>query len=172
MTRRDLNQSISSGLGKLMSLSGSNAGAWSNEDLASILSHQLRVPLAVDLTQVDAPEPARRELAARIARNPDETFAAVLFSPNPPLEILSTIKDFAKLLRSGPDAPIPAEVATMIYYAAIAAALAQKNHRLSELGDAELRKGLDWARGRKWIDATMRELLDTACARLEPKTGP
>ena len=42
--------------------------------------------------------------------------------------------------------PLPGEVASVLYYASIASALARLGRRITRLPDADLRRGLLWAR--------------------------
>jgi hypothetical protein len=94
------------------------------------------------------------------------SFADLLHHPRPPLEMLRMTKRFAKAARHHPDSPLPPQVANVLYYASIAAALLRCGRRISELDDASLQKGLAWCTSRDWVDAPLRGLLREAEAGL------
>ncbi|MGN6366954.1 MAG: hypothetical protein ACTHN5_01705 [Phycisphaerae bacterium] len=121
------------------------AAAWPSapEDLAAILRHQLAAPLLPDLVTPPGAEPAR--LAALLQHRPAETFAAHLAADAPALELLDAIKQFARHANAAPDHPLRGDPATLLYYAAIAAALLRCNARISQLPDPALRDAFTWA---------------------------
>ena len=73
------------------------------------------------------------------------TFRQLLLHPHPPIEVLNLVKQFAKGCRSRPDGPLPHEVATILYLAAIAAARRNCHQRISTLDDAAWQRAVDWA---------------------------
>jgi hypothetical protein len=54
--------------------------------------------------------------------------------------------------------PLPEEVATVLYYAAIAAALLRHGQRISRVSDATLREGTDWVLEQEWVAGPLRGL--------------
>ena len=119
-----------------------------------------------------------RELETRTANEADLTSAILtwtyrklLSDPGAPLEGLVQVKDFAKINREHPDSALPREVATMLYYASIAAALTRQGHRISSLGDAELGEGLAWAAEQPWLDENTRTMLEGSIKLLNQSAG-
>ena len=86
--------------------------------------------------------------------------------PSPPVELLKLTKDFAKLNLDHSQSTLPTEIAGALYYTSIAAALVRLDMRISQLTDADLRRGLLWARQQAWIDEATKGLLDQALDKL------
>jgi hypothetical protein len=63
---------------------------------------------------------------------------------------------------------LPSEIAAAIYYTSIAAALVRLSERITQLPDADVRRGLLWVRGQDWVDGKTRALLDQALEKLAP----
>jgi len=51
-----------------------------------------------------------------------------------------------------PDSSLPNDVAAVLYYLSIAAAYVRLGRRISQLGDAELKRGLVWCKGKPWVE--------------------
>jgi hypothetical protein len=128
---RDISQSDPHLLSKLMNL---DEEAWPPDELAAMLRHQLRSKLE------------------------SETFGDVLHAASPAIESLKRIKDFGKQHRNDPASPLPRDIATVLYFAAIAAALAKCGQRISQLDDASIRAGVEWAVALPWLDESTRAL--------------
>ena len=94
-------------------------------ELRALWRHQLSSPLQFDLSNLERGAGAcLRELSAAeglLLRS----LGDLLQHPHPPLELLRFAKDFAKAHEQSPDDLLPAEMARMLYYAAIAAAWAR-----------------------------------------------
>jgi hypothetical protein len=140
----------------------SGGAAWSNDDLRVILRHQLSTRLESDLGDLsaelgDGASPAVRAM----------TFGGLLQQTNPSLGLLRHAKQFAKACKLDPDGPLPEEVATVLYFALIAAALLRCNQRISRLNDAALIAAMRWVLGKDWVDDSVRELMRLALAAVE-----
>jgi hypothetical protein len=144
------------------------AGLWRPEEMAAVFRHQLAAPLVVDLGGL-AP-PAERRLAALAAAQsaPAQSFADLLRHQSPPLALLELVKDFAKSNAEHPENGLPKEIAAVLYYACIAAALLRLKARISKLSDADLSRGLRWAAGQPWLDEETKQLLVRALAGITP----
>lgn len=138
-------------------------GAWQAVELADILAHQLRAPLLFDLKQPEVPscagDPQRAAPAATM-----KSFGDLLRHPAPPVELLRLTKEFAKSSDGAGGCALPAEVATVLYYAAIAAARLRLNVQISKLTTSELQDGFNWAIRQQWIDDHTRSLFTEALA--------
>ena len=82
------------------------------------------------------------------------------------MELLTLTKDFAKANMDHPESSLPQEVAAVLYYASIAAAAVKLDVRISQLKDAELQRGLVWAKDQPWVDEQTREILVQALKKL------
>jgi hypothetical protein len=144
---------------------------WRDEDLAALLKHELAAPVQVEVASL-TPGTAAGLAALCGARGLLLNSFADLFShPHPPLELLRMTKRFAKGARHHPDSPLPAQVANVLYYASIAAAMVRCGQRITELDDSSLRNGLEWCTSRDWVDAPLRGLLREAEAALAAGSG-
>lgn len=129
---------------------------WSEADCGAILRHQLAAKLVDDLGLCFA------DASAVLAKTPAlNTFGDVLKVDHPPVPVLRMVRQFAKLL-SQKRTCYPHDVAMVLYYAAIAAAHARAGATITRLPDDEVRKGLQWCRGRTWLDASLRTLFAEA----------
>jgi hypothetical protein len=121
---------------------GSDA-AWLAEESAEILRHQLAAPLLPDIAQSPGAEAGRLKRWVNGCGNA-ATFGEQLTGQRSNPELLRAIKDFAKHARNEETSPLRGAPAMVLYYAAIAAALARCGQRITQLSDAELREGISW----------------------------
>jgi len=146
---RDLTQTHPSQLSALMGLD-SEESLWSESDLAAILRHLLETPISAQTGQ----------------SHHRQTFGQLLAARRPSLEHLKTVKEFAKSARKDPNLGLPADVATVIYYATLAAARLRCKKAISQLSDAEFRDGIDWTLSRAWLNDSLTPLFRTAKEKL------
>ncbi len=138
---------------------------WEAGELAAILEHQLAAPLEVDLGAVAADVRAR--MASLASRAPSlRTFHDLFHHPEPPVELLDLTKRFAKQCRTQPAGPLPAEIATVLYFLAIAVARFRGGHQLSGLDIESLRGGIEWSLAQHWVDNQTRQLLQQGLSAL------
>ena len=95
-----------------------------------------------------------------------KSFGDLLAHPHPPVELLKVTKDFAKACRLSPRGALPKEIATVLYFASIAAAMVRCRRRITGLSDADLADGLRWTLARPWLDAPTRSLIEEGLALL------
>lgn len=139
---------------------------WRDDELGAVLRHQLSAPVNFDLEGMDKGESARLETLAQADQLLIRSFADLLFHPHPPVELLQMTKDFAKACSLHPDSPLPQEIAKLLYFAAIAAAMVKCDLRITALGPVELQASINWLCGRDWVDDRMKDLLRQASNRL------
>jgi hypothetical protein len=139
---------------------------WMTGDLGPILTHQLAAPLAGDLART-LPEAEKTLAAAGVL---PRTFGELFQERAPAVEILRLVKDFAKKLHHTADHTYPEEIATLIYYAAIAAAHVRARTVISDLPALSLRKGYDWALAQPWLASELRPLFEEARKAVDPDT--
>ena len=76
-------------------------------------------------------------------RDESQNFQQYLTSNNPDLEVLTTIKAFARQIGEDVSNPLHGEPARIIYFAVIASALLCRT-RLTSLTDEQIQDGLEW----------------------------
>lgn len=146
-------------MAELLKLNDQSAPAWPPEELGALLRHQLEAPLAFDLAAMaDGGEKTVHAMTATVTLGqPPRTFADALFTPAAPLELLALMKDFFRAARG--EGALPPEVATLLYYATIAAAWLHHRRRITELDEPAIQKGIDWSLAQTWLDPRIKKLL-------------
>jgi hypothetical protein len=149
----------------LMVRADDDSPPWRAEDLADMLAHQLQVPLMYDLQRVGAPSHLQADALGRpepAIRN----FGELLHHPAPPLALLVLTKNFAKSCDVQPGYCLPSEIATLLYFGAIAAALARIGQRITSMENRSIGEGVRWALAQTWIDGKTRALFEEAAVQL------
>jgi hypothetical protein len=154
-----LSQSGPEPLAELLGAGESPSGLWQPEEMGAIFRHQMAAPLLADLGGL-APPGA-----------PFQSFADLLRHSSPPIALLELVKNFAKSNAEHPESGLPKEIAAVLYYACIAAALLRLEARISKLPDADLARGLRWAGEQTWLDEETRQLLAGGLAAIT-RAGP
>lgn len=165
MSKRDIRMSETQSLADLMQLDPGPDRLWEPAELGPIFEHQLDAPLEFDLIGVGAAVVGQMRRNWNVA-DEIQTFGDLLAHPQPPVELLELVKQFAKTSRSHADSPLPDEVAGVLYLAAIAAALVRCGRRITRLDDEGIRFGMDWALGLPWLEQPTRSLLEEARSSL------
>jgi len=155
-------------LARLMQLGIRGRRALQADEMAALLQSQLMAPLRFELGVLDADLLQGTGDAASGAGVRLDTFADLLHHPNPPVELLTLTKQFARDQRQEADGPVPPEVATVLYYAAIVAALVRHHERITHLDDVALCYGAQWAIDQPWVDGQTRTLFEEGLQRLQP----
>ncbi len=158
-------------LAALMAAGGERDRLWRADELAAIFRHQMSAPVAVDLGGFDPRKAARLKNLSEAQGLMLKSFADLLHHPAPPIELLELVKDFAKSNMDHPESCLPKEIAAVLYYTSIAAALIRLGARITHLSDAELRQGLLWAKGQGWLDEATRNLLCQALKKVADRGG-
>lgn len=154
-------------LAGLLEMSDNHGIVWRPEELGGILRHQLSVPIEFDLASLKGGAARKLRLAASAQGLLLKSFADLFQHPNPPVALLKLTKEFAKANRNHPESPLPREIATVLYFASIAAALVRCRKRITELDDAALREGFTWGRQQTWVDDATRTLFGEALELLK-----
>jgi len=153
-------------LAGLMAAGGERDRLWREDELAAVFRHQMAAPVLVDLGGFD---PRAAALLKRLSEAQSlvlRSFSDLFQHPSPPREVLELVKNFAKTNMDHPDACLPGEIAAVLYYTSIAAALVRLGLRITHLSDADLRQGLVWANGQPWLDRGTRRLLRQALKKI------
>ena len=143
LTSHDLNDRLVSRL-----LDVERIHAWDHADAVAALRHQLAAKLLPDLAlSQKAAMASARPCQPPDAHSPWEsgTFGEQLLSPTPALEVLSAIKEYGRTLSQDQNSPLAGMPATILYYAAIAAAKLRFHLKITRLTERELVEGYAWA---------------------------
>lgn len=140
---------------------------WRPEEFGAVLEHQLSAPVQMDLGGL-GPELAPKIKALSEAEGLLlRSFADLLYHPHPPVELLRLTKDFAKANRHLSASHLPVQVATVLYYASIVAALVRCGERITRMSDGALKEGIGWVLGQRWVGDRLKELFREGRTRLE-----
>lgn len=144
-------------LAQLMNLGEDDQGLWQPKELGAIFEHQLSAAVECDFGYLGSQATARSD--ALSSNPPIRSFRDLLHHPRPPLGLLRTTKEFAKMCRSSPECRLPDEVATMLYVLSIVVAITKSGGSITKLDSQGLRHVLDWALDQSWVDEPTRQLL-------------
>jgi hypothetical protein len=161
-----VNQSRAEKLATLMASGGESARLWRPDELAAIYRHQMSAPILVDLGAFDARTAARLRTLSEAQGLLLKSFADLFHHPAPLPELLELVKNFARANMDQPESALPQEIAAVLYYASIAAALVRLNTRISQLSGADLQRGLKWAGEQPWLDEQTKDLFIQALAKV------
>jgi len=142
---------------------------WEPAELGDVLRHQLAASLELgeDADEYTLRATAAAPAGAVPAPRAAATLAALLSDPSPPIDALRRVKEWAKPAMQDYADDLPREVAGVIYFAAIHAALARGGgERITHLPDGTLRKGARWALRRPWLDPVCATVLREGLAHL------
>ena len=154
-------------LSALMNSAGAeHSGLWRPDELAAVFRHQMSVPMLVDLGTLDLRANTKLRIMSEARGLLLKSFADLFQHPAPPIELLELVKDFAKANFDHPESGLPTEIASVLYYASISAALVRLDHRISKLPDNELAPGLRWAGQQPWLDENTKSLFRAALEKL------
>lgn len=140
--------------------------SWSDADLKAIFGHQWSTPLTVDLSGLDATLADHVGMLASSQGLVLSSFGDLLRHPNPPLALLELSKEFAKRSLYSPCPAIPHDIARVLYFTSIAAALAHCQHRITTLSDAEVATGIKWALACDWLTNDAKTVLEAGLRSL------
>ena len=153
-------------LAALMTTSEEGARLWRADELAAIFKHQISTPMLVDLGSFDPRTANKLKIVSEAHGLLLKSFSDLFHHPAPPLELLELVKDFAKANLDHPESGLPNEIASALYYTSIASALVKLDKRITKLPDADLLRGLTWAREQGWLDGATRDLLGVALEKI------
>ena len=119
----DIQHSTTKTLAEVMGLFETRTSpGWSDHELAAMVNHQLAVPLAFDLSRLRGVDEKQVTDLTRRDDGHIDTFGDLLTHPNPPVEVLSMVKEYAKASMDHPSSSLPRPIASALYYAAIVVA--------------------------------------------------
>ncbi len=168
-----LSKSRPKSLAAFLAAGEEQARLWQPEELGAIFRHQMSAPILVDLGGFDPATAARLKTLSNAQNLLLTSFLDLFLHPVPPIELLTLTKDFAKGNMEQPDSSLPNEVAAVLYYLSIAAGLVRLGRRITQLSDAELKRGLEWSKGKAWVELPLQQLLDEALRKLaQPGPNP
>jgi hypothetical protein len=151
-------------LAALLAMDQPCARNWCPAELAAIFKHQLAAPVQLDLEQGTA----GRAPGSSSGFPQIRTFNELFHHPNPPIELLKSVKEFAKANRDHPASELPNEIAAVLYYASVLIARWRCAAVITTLNDEELRTGINWAIAEPWLDERTKSLLCEASRALGP----
>ena len=135
------------------------------------LSKETLLQMQVDLISLEQGQALRTRSLAESLSLTFTSLGNLLAFPNPPVELLKITKDFAKDCRQNPHSPMPQEIASVLYFTSIAAALIRCGDRISDLTNEALTEGFRWTLAQPWLDAQTRVLIEESLQHVNTRTG-
>lgn len=144
------------------------------EEMGDVLRHQLSV--CVDDAQhaeaLQALPSGHTPVTIQARLDPPWTFGALLTDPKPPLRLLERVKALAKPAMVRKDGDLPREVAGIVYYGAIFAAMNRCGETITSLSRNDLADAARWALRRPWLTEPLAALFQEALQQLTAAPAP
>jgi len=160
-----IHESESSRLADMMFTETDSPQLWQPEELGDILRHEMSAAVEFELGGLNGAMAERLRRLTSARRLLVKSFGDLLGHPNPPVELLEMVKEYAKALSRHPASPLPREIAMALYYAAIVVAHLRCGKRISKLKDQEIRAGLERIAARPWMTGDLRKLFEEGLDR-------
>ena len=145
MSDLDPSTNLSDALSELIAFDAQGRAIWPAKELAAKLEEPL-ITLGGEL------------------RSPEiQTVRELLEHPDRPIELLRAVKDLSK---RSPGDLFPPEMALLLYYGSIAAAMVRCGQRITKLRDEDLRNGFTWVIKEPWVGESVCELFRQALSKL------
>ena len=156
-------------LAALLELAMTPDGVWQHEELRAIFEWHLNDPQALHPCGGSGSNSSLSQDFTTAKNENNKTIEELFRASNTPLKLLRQVKDFAKAQVEHPASSWPTEVSRMIYYLAIAAALARHRARITRMTNQQILQGFQWALTQPWITPWIRELLNESLQILESR---
>jgi|SRR5579862_1517660 len=156
-------------ISNLLRLSEDAQALWRPDEMPELFEHLLSAPLELERKPDTTEKPREYGQATNAIGSPRITFGGLLHERTTNLDLFMSAKEFAKRERSNSSSLLPKPVATVLYFAIIAAAIEQHGKRITELGDKELKDGLRWSEAQPWLDQKTSRLLRACLAKLSAR---
>jgi hypothetical protein len=158
----ELSTDTSGMLSELIAFDADGRAVWPAQELQNALRQHLHSRVGSDgsgLINHYEQQLQRIEDLASAAAPPVQTISDLLHHLQPPVELLTLIKDIAKLRRNDASSPLPPEIWVVVYYGCITVAMVRCGRHITRLALEDLRQGLNWATRQPWLDDDTRQLL-------------
>lgn len=129
---------------------------------AEMLRSRLSEPLPLDESQLGMLPAVLGQLCHTIGLLAGETILALLQAPSTDISLIERIKRYGKELSARAESKAEHEVATTIYYAAIAGALAYHDLRITKFSYKKLETFFSRLTKEKWISKDLSALFKVA----------
>lgn len=129
---------------------------WKENELADVLRHQLAAPAEFGENPVN--DVCSNSALDASTLEKGWCINELLLQPNPPLTLLTQLKNFAKGQALDPGHVLPQDIAIVLYYAAICSARLHCRQRITDLDDRSLGIGLSQLMSCTWLDPAVRSL--------------
>ena len=133
-----------------------------NERKARMLRSRLMEPLPLDESQIGMLPAVLGQLCHTIGLLAGETVLALLQDASTDISLIERIKRYGKELSAGAESKAEDEVATTIYYAAIASALAYHDVRITKFSYKKLETFFSRLAKEKWVSKDLSGLFKIA----------
>lgn len=135
---------------------------WSAQELQSILEHQLKTELAMEMHRLaEANHCTQDQIAPLIDQLDHATFASVLNGKPACLHAIEMIKEYAKMALTQ-NCDLPGDVARVLYVMAILSGLQAGNKAITSLDDTNLNRQIHLCLTMSWLPNHVRDILRSA----------
>jgi hypothetical protein len=131
----------------------------SGRSVASLLEAKLASELPLEVSLADSLPAVLGVPCESMDRYRGRSTAELLSDPQVDLNALTTLKDYAKELVRRSRSEVTTDVATVLYYAAIAAALVFHDARITQHDYRQLERSFDELAREPWLAANLQALI-------------
>ena len=167
MNNEEIDRCAPERLAELMDAGLGSRERYEPDELAGLLRHQLNVPVSFDLGGLSEQEADTLSTQCHADGLVLKSLHDLFGHPHPPIELLEITKRYAKACRQDLDSPIPEEIAVVLYFASVAAALVRCHQRITNLDDTSLTQGIERVLALPWLDSALRNLLEQTLTGLK-----
>lgn len=143
----------------LISLSAESPVAWTDAELAQMLSLQLQARIEEDYHAIRQESRGGEPASGPPPAGEVGTFLELLQSSNPSGELLRWAKGYFKHLSGSKTPLLPEPVCRALYYAVVAVATRHQVEGISKMSADDLSHGVKWLLSKSWLDPRLRAIL-------------
>lgn len=143
-----------------------------NESKREILRRQLAVPLPLEKSQIDMLPAALSQLCRTLGLLAGESINSLVQDPTTDISLILRIKQYSRELSATCESEDDREVATALYYAAIAHALCFHDSKISQFSYGKLEKAFGRLAKERWVSSEFRVVFKKARRICREKAKP
>ena len=161
-------ESVANLVAELFVVDGRRDRIWEIDDFGSLLKHLLSIPLMEALPSLKSSQIASNQPPTVQDAMMQTTLQRLFTDPAPPLSVLEAVKDCARRAAHDERSNLPSDVASLMYFAAIATAFVRRQRWISRLDLSVIRQGCEVFLAQSWVGLPFRDLFEKTIRSIGP----